>query len=103
MQTLAVNLNTLQIISHLLERSERGEYGASYPGSVSPLLGSVGRDQFEPHGGGSLDAEISVETLVKAVEAGVATRHHDVPVERRSEVDVAHPDTGGHHVSSSWQ
>ena len=58
-------------ISHLLERPERGEDGSSYPGSVSSLLGSVGRNQFEPHGGGCLDTEVSVQPLVKTVEAGV--------------------------------
>ena len=35
---------------HLLERPQRGQYGSSDPGSVSSLLRSVGRDQFEPHG-----------------------------------------------------
>ena len=31
-------------ISHLLERPERGEDGSSNPGSVSSLLGTVGRN-----------------------------------------------------------
>ena len=55
-----------------------------------PHLSSVGCNELESHAGWCLDGQIAGQSLGEALDEGVATGHHDGPVEGGPQIDVAH-------------